>query len=144
MVHACGCYQRRSRPRRASAQAHARFGSHLGLLTAADGAHSRPSADQNAPVGSWAPAAGNGACLRARSAAVSSLRVFYAITALRDGTEKKEILGDMIPEIANTLGRIPLEKGFHNQDSNPVLTNPPKWTPLVAQWCSSAMLDVTA
>ena len=83
------------------AAAQARFRSHLGLLTAADAAHSRPAAALNAPVGSWAPAAGNGACLRARSAAVSSLRVFYAITALRDGTEKKEILGDMISGISN-------------------------------------------
>ena len=71
-------------------------GTHPGLLTAAQGARSRPADDQNAPVGSWALADASGACLRARSAAVSGLRRRSSPWTLREDWKKKENSGSLI------------------------------------------------
>ena len=78
-------------------------GTHPGLLTAAQGARSRPADDQNAPVGSWALADASGACLRARSAAVTRLRRRLYAMALVSSGKKKENQGDMFREIDNTM-----------------------------------------
>ena len=72
----------------------ARCGSHLAPVTAAARAPQRLAAGQSARVGSWSPAAGSGACLRARSAAVTRPhRRLSAIALVFARKKKKKIRG---------------------------------------------------